>query len=641
MALCAVSIAYMLSRRLTNFGLVLVACVTDFANRAPAQQVIVAGGLGDARNLNERNSDTHTAWVPPRNLAAWNRRKTELRAQILAAAGLLPLPPRAPLAIRRHGAPVVRQKFTVEKISFESLPGLRVAGNLYLPVGARRVPAVLVAHGHWKHGRVHHEEDYSVPALCVGLASQGIAAFAWDMVGYNDTRQLPHEFGDSTEELAWSFHPLGVQLWNTIRAIDLLQSLDTIDPKRIGITGASGGGTQTFLASAVDERIAAAAPVNMVSAGFQGDDACEMAPSLRLGTNNVEIAAMTAPRPLLLISSTKDWTKNTPREEYPLVRSVYELFGAANRSQQAQVDAGHNYNLRSRQAAYTFFARTLKNAAAVIEEPPMDLDAEHDLLFGGEFQKAEKDAKRHVFEVWKSLHAPSSLTMSDWRNAFEMATGVRWPARVRTAAAGSVLVLSRSCCGDRIPVEMLPGASAKAGTVVQIHEDGIREAAKTMPATGSARLLVDVFQRGSAIGARPRPSGDTLEYLTYHMSDDANRLQDMLSAIVYAGQRGPVRLQCAGSEKFAALCTVAVALSRIPVTLELMSGRDGTKAPDLPGFERLGGLSEVRRRAANGVATSLSATRTVQRYCCASEARPRSGTGSLACARCGDKAAYN
>lgn len=568
-----------------------------------AQSTVVAGGLGDARNLNERNSDTHTAWAPPGTLAEWNRRKTDLRDQILASAGLLPLPARSPLAVRRHGEPVVRGKYTVEKVSFESLPGLRIAGNLYLPAGAKRVPAVLVAHGHWKHGRIHNEDDYSVPALCIGLASQGIAAFAWDMVGYNDTRQLPHEFGSSGEEIAWAFHPLGIQVWNAIRAVDFLHTLSVIDPKRIGMTGASGGGTQTFLTSAVDERIAAAAPVNMVSAGFQGDDACEMAPSLRLGTNNVEIAAMTAPRPLLLISATKDWTKNTPREEYPLVRSVYSLFGAASRAQQLQVDAGHNYNLKSRQAAYTFFARVLKNSAAVIDEPAVDLDLERDLLIGGDAQKPEKDSQKRVFETWKGVQAPSTLTADAWRRAFEMATGVRWPARVRTSTLGSALVLTRSCCGDRVPAELLPGSDAKAGTLLQVHEDGIREAAKSMAVPGNgavpARLLIDVFQRGSAAGARPRQPGDGLEYLTYHMTDDANRLQDILTAIAYAGPRGTVRLQCSGGPKFAALCTAAVALSRIPVSLELggKAEREGLKAPDLPGFERLGGVAETQRRA--------------------------------------------
>ncbi|BDC52543.1 hypothetical protein F183_A48580 [Bryobacterales bacterium F-183] len=427
-------------------------------------------------------------------------------------------------------------------------------------------------------------------------------AFAWDMVGYNDTKQLPHEFGEAEEELAWSFHPLGIQLWNTIRAIDLLQGLDFIDPARIGMTGASGGGTQTFLAAAVDDRIAAAAPVNMVSAGFQGDDACEMAPSLRLGTNNVEIAAMMAPKPLLLISATKDWTKNTPKEEHPQVRAVYELFGQAGRAQQVQIDAGHNYNLLSRQAAYSFFARVLKQSPAVLAEPPMDLDVERDLLIGEDLPKPKKESKSEVFATWKAVRKPTAaLPLAEWRTALEMAFGVRCPGGVRAVRTGSDLVLTRACCGDRVPVEMIPGTSRKAGTVIQVHEDGMRNAAKSMAGdTGaSIRLLVDVFQRGSAAVDRARDARMRLEYLTYHASDDANRLQDMLTAIAYASGRGPVRLQCMGDGKFTALCMTAVALSRVPVRLELMSAKGPAEAPDLPGFERLGGLAEVRRRMSN------------------------------------------
>jgi hypothetical protein len=162
---------------------------------------------------------------------------------------------------------------------------------------------------------------------------------------------------------------------------------------------------------------------------------------------------------------------------------------------------------------------------------------------------------------------------------------------------------------------VLPGSDAKAGTLVQVHEDGIREAAKslTVPGSGPApsRLLIDVFQRGSAAGARPRQAGDGLEYLTYHMTDDANRLQDILTAIAYAGPRGAVRLQCGGSPKFAALCTAAVALSRTPVSLELSgkAEKEGLKAPDLPGFERLGGVAETQRRAEASLARNGSLQR--------------------------------
>ncbi len=130
----------------------------------------------------------------------------------------------------------------------------------------------------------------------------------YDMIGYNDTMQIPHAFDGPREQL-WSFGPLGFQTWNSIRALDFLQSLADVDPERLIVTGESGGGTQTFLLSAVDDRPKWSAPVNMISLIMQGGSPCENAPGLRVGTNNVEISALTAPKPMLMVSATGDWTK--------------------------------------------------------------------------------------------------------------------------------------------------------------------------------------------------------------------------------------------------------------------------------------------------------------------------------------------
>ena len=130
------------------------------------------------------------------------------------------------------------------------------------------------------------------------------------------------------------------------------------------MTGESGGGTQTFLAAAVDPRIAVAAPVNMISLHMQGGCLCENPPGLRLETTNVEIAATIAPRPLLMMSATGDWTAETLEVEYPAVRAIYELFGAADRVQAVRMTAEHNYNKDSREAMYAWMARWLQDAPA-------------------------------------------------------------------------------------------------------------------------------------------------------------------------------------------------------------------------------------------------------------------------------------
>jgi len=169
-----------------------------------------------------------------------------------------------------------------------------VTGNLYTPAGRGPFPAVLLPHGHWTYGRLENTEVSSIPGSAISLARQGFVAFTYDMVGYDDSRQLTHAFGGRRESV-WGLSLAGLQLWNGIRSLDFVQSRPEVDPARIGAAGASGGGTQTFLLAAVDERVKVAVPVNMISLHMQGGCLCENPPGLRLDTSNVELAATIAP----------------------------------------------------------------------------------------------------------------------------------------------------------------------------------------------------------------------------------------------------------------------------------------------------------------------------------------------------------
>ena len=259
--------------------------------------------------------------------------------------------------MRRCSARSKRRITPSRRCCWRPCPGFYLGGNLYRPRnGKAKHPGVLNPQGHWPYGRLENEPLYSAPSLGISLARQGYVVFAYDMVGYNDTIQVPHRFG-SAEQRLWSFGPLGLQLWDSIRALDFLASLDDVDAADLGITGASGGGTQAFLLTAVDDRIQFASPVNMVSAIMQGGDLCENAPGLRLGTSNVEIAAMFAPKPMLLVSATGDWTHNVPREEYPAIKRIYDLYGKGDQVEVVQIDEKHNFNQPSREAVYQFFAK--------------------------------------------------------------------------------------------------------------------------------------------------------------------------------------------------------------------------------------------------------------------------------------------
>ncbi len=338
-----------------------------------------------------RDLNTHHCLVPPQSRAEWEARARSLRTQILVSAGLWPMPARTPLKPVVTGR-IEREDFVVENVAIETMPGFRLCGNLYRPKGGKGpFPAIANPHGHWSHGRLEMQPDVeraaplpakpgdgraNLTAIGVNLARQGFVVFAYDMVGYNDTNQVNHQFAGSLERWFHGISLMGLQLWNSIRAVDYLCSLPDVDRNRVGVTGASGGGTQTFLLTAVDDRIKASVPVNMVSAYMQGGCLCENGPGLRLGTDNVEIAALAAPRPLLLICATGDWTSHVPKEEWPAIKAIYDLYGAGDRTACVQFNYGHNYNVESREAMYAFFARWLRNdPTRAHREYPFDLDA--------------------------------------------------------------------------------------------------------------------------------------------------------------------------------------------------------------------------------------------------------------------------
>jgi hypothetical protein len=245
----------------------------------------------------------------------------------------------------------VRGNHTVESFSFEAWPGFLVTGNLYQPVDmTSRHPAILLPHGHFRQNGYFARTKPDHQVLAATLSEMGAVVFAYDMVGWGDSTQLPH----TTAQV------LGLQLWDSIRSVDFLITLPTVDPTRIGVAGASGGGTQALLLGAVDERVSAIGIVVMLSAAFPGGDICEVGMPIRAstGTNNAEIAATLAPRPLLLVSDGKDWTRTVPRVELPYLQRVYAMLGAQDAVENVHLEAeGHDEGPSKRWALYKFFAK--------------------------------------------------------------------------------------------------------------------------------------------------------------------------------------------------------------------------------------------------------------------------------------------
>ncbi len=515
----------------------------------------------DRRAAEIRNLDMPYIFTLFKSAEEWRARAKFLRQQILVSSGLWPMPEKTPLNPQVFGR-IEREGYSIEKVFFESYPGFYVTGNLYRPRNKTGpYPGVLSPHWHWDYGRLENSALGSIPARCISMARQGYVVFTYDMVGYNDSRQVDHRILSQPLSL-WGIGSLSLQLWNSIRSVDFLESLPDVDKARLACTGASGGGTQTFLLTAVDDRIKVSAPVNMISHYMQGGDVCENAPNLRLDTNNMEIGALMAPRPLLMVSAAGDWTRDTPRIEFPAIQSVYRLLGAEDKVQTIQFVTDHNYNRDSREAVYTWFGRwTLgKTDPAELREQSYEPEQPADLLvfFGRNFP-SEAKTQQHLFDYLirtqkdqiKKLEPKDSASLGRFKEvmgpAYQHALAVEYPEAANVGGVVSPsnspdgalnLLIGRINRGDRVPARMwVPRGKSGKGATLLIHPEGIEKAASEGQAMVTALLkqgqrvmAIDAFNTGRAKAVR-----DTSDrfFTTYNRTDDANRIQDILTAVAY------------------------------------------------------------------------------------------------------------
>jgi dienelactone hydrolase len=554
----------------------------------------------DVRNTQLVDYKSHVKMPEYASRKQWEARRSQLRQQILSAAGLLPMPVKSalrPKIIRR----LEYEDYSIDVFLIETLPGYYLGGNLYRPVGKKLpAPAVLLPHGHWKRGRLEDQPSYSVPALGINLARQGYFAITYDMVGFNDTQQTPHSFGGWAEVL-WSFSPMGLQLWNSIRVVDYLQSLPEVDGRRIAATGASGGGSQTFLLAAVDERIGYAAPVNMVSAYMQGGDPCEEAANLHLNTSNVEIAAMMAPRPMLLVSSTHDWTRHTPTEEFPAIRHIYELYGLPNNVQNAHIDAAHNYNRQSREAVYRFLANNMQpnHARTQVSDEEYSLPSDEELLAFPKPGPRGVEGYAYVFQTWKleaSLQIHENFDQGAQREALRYVMAADWPSQVDCAFDGNRIVLSRTGKGDRVNGYWMPGKGAPA---LVVHSGGASTALHIEPVAqllraGRPVLIVEPFNNNRTGIQRERSDN---YFLSYNRGESADRVQDILTGLAFLKSRYGGRPELMGLGDAGIWCIFAAAIA--PISVDVIADLNGFGGSDedfrdrffVPGIQRAGGLT--------------------------------------------------
>ncbi|MBA4066471.1 MAG: hypothetical protein C0501_22725 [Isosphaera sp.] len=610
--------------------------------------------LGPPKTLND-----YFPFFVPKTKEAWEARRTQLREQLLVATGLWPTPEKTPLNAVVHGK-IGRDGYTIEKVFFASTPGHYVTGNLYRPAnpdrkggGDAKRPGVLFAHGHWANGRFHDagekaaeasvkaggEPDldrgrYFMQAIPVTLARLGFVVFQYDMIGYADSTTIPHRegFRDAAAELRLQSQ-MGLQTWNSVRALDFLAGLPDVDPKRLGMTGASGGGTQTFMLAAIDDRLAAAFPAVMVSTGMQGGCVCENCSLLRVNTGNVEIAGLFAPKPLAF-SAADDWTREFLTKGYPELQALYELYGAGDQvAAKAWLEYKHQYNVHARQFMYAWFQKHLAGKAVEVKEaafkptPPKELsvfDAEHprpkDELGAEQLREAMSKASDGQIE---KLTPKDAAGLKEFRRV--VGTALRAMLNDRLPGEPGVRILPRNNRvedytgllsrhgrdGTDVPSLSLWAKGSNNIPVIWVHPRGkaslvadgkVTPAAKALLDAGYLVCAPDVLGVGELAFPKAHPVDKGFAGFTYGYNRSllANRVHDVLTVLADRRSIGVQGKTCrlVGWGEMGVVAVLAAALAGDAVSktaadlnqFRFENLKDAADPMMLPGAVKYGGL---------------------------------------------------
>ena len=599
----------------------------------------------DLRAGRPQTLDTPRTFPDLASKADWERRAQDIREQALVSCGLWPMPEMPPLQAKVFGR-IERDGYSVEKVYFQTHAGFYLAGNLYRPLGqgAGPFPAVLNPHGHWAKGRLEDTKLGAIAGRCIGFARQGMIAFSYDMVGYNDTQfatpagepgyKTHRHFGTAPWQQLWNISLMGLQTWNSLRALEFLESLPDVDRARLACTGASGGGTQTFMLGAISDHLAAQAPNVMVSHSMQGGCSCENAPGLRVDFSNMEIAAVPAPCPQILVAAATDWTKTMMTIEGPAVEKVYRLFRAPEKLRYVRLEFDHNYNQASREQVYGWFGKWLRGRPdfAPIPEAPFTKEPDADLRVFPD-GKLPPDAvtedqlmqnlTNQYQHAWQEplpanpplLESHKQLWLPAWRHTLQLA-GVRKELLVQTDKLRKLpdynateLVLGRAGKGDRLPALLFTPRRDTAHTVVVLAHPQGKSAfvdaqaaptglAQALVQHGMSVLLLDTFLTGALADAQASQARNhfTNFFSTYNRTDCQERVQDLVTASAYAAsrQRGTRVILCGvGRAGLWALLAAPVADAVIADCDALNTTSDeALLAQDLfvPGLRKLGGF---------------------------------------------------
>ncbi len=468
------------------------------------------GDYSIRRYLAARAAELEREFLPGIDSAAdFEKHRPALRADLLDMLGLKPLPERTPLKATVTGK-VEQPGYTIEKLHFQSLPGLYVTANLYLPSPAReRYPTILYQVGHYNQ---HRRDGNKAAPDCLQqgawFATHGYVALMMDTIELSEIAGLHRGL---LGEKRWWWHslgytPAGVETWNAIRALDYLVTRPEVDATRLGATGISGGGIGTFWIAAVDDRIKVAVPVSGIGDAtfYAGEDGISRHCDCfflynRARWNWTNIAALISPRPLLFVNSNNDVYFPMPGNERISARleRLYALFGASDQMDTIISVGGHGYRTDIRRAAYEFFNRHFKNDARRVMDADFGLQPDGTPLIERRLVRVFPEdsdfptdfINKKIDEQFVRLPAPTMPApgkFESWRDdllrRLKQYAFTAWPAVA--------------------PAIYAPTLGHEPRAEKEATEDGIEAHWRWLPGKGAARWLV-VLNPGEDLKAMP------------------------------------------------------------------------------------------------------------------------------------------
>ena len=302
--------------------------------------------------------------------ASWEARRHLLKHEVRQRLGIDPLLAQCSTEAPTYSKVRRFDGYTVQNFRLKTVNGHTVCGSVYAPTSKGKHPLIICPNGHFANGRYGKVQQLRLATL----ARMGAICVDYDLWGW----------GESADEVGKEAHQTAeahvMQALNGIVILNHMIKRKDVDTLRIGVNGGSGGGTQVVLLTVLDDRYTAANPVVSMSSWFDGGCPCESGMPIQLsggGTCNPELAAMFAPKPMMVVSDGGDWTSTTPELEYPYLQRIYGFYNATDKVSNIHLpNERHDFGDNKRNAVYRFFIDTFGLNESKLDESKVTIEEE-------------------------------------------------------------------------------------------------------------------------------------------------------------------------------------------------------------------------------------------------------------------------